>query len=103
MLKMMYFICMQKRDLIIVIFLSLLIVIFATQNAQTVAVQLWIVKFNSPLSLVIIGSLVLGALISWLSLLVELRKRKKNLAKKNQELKHLKDELTAKDSFDIDI
>lgn len=94
---------MQKRDLIIVIFLSLLIVIFATQNAQSVVVHLWIVKFNSPLSLIIIGSLVLGALITWLSMVFELRKCKKNLSKRNQEIKHLKEELTAKDSFNIDI
>ena len=94
---------MQKRDLILIIFLSLLIVIFATQNAQEVAVQLWIVKFNSPLSLVIIGSLVLGALVSWLSMLVELRKRKKQIAKKTKEINHLKEELTSKDSFNIDI
>lgn len=94
---------MQKRDLVLIIFLSLLIVIFATQNAQEVAVQLWIVKFNSPLSLVIIGSLVLGALVSWLSMLVELRKRKKQIAKKTKEINHLKEELRSKDSFNIDI
>jgi len=94
---------MQKRGFIIVLFLSLLIVIFATQNAQQVTVHLWVVKFESPLSLLIIGSLVLGALITWLSLVFELRKRKKIITKKNQELKHLKDEFKAKDSFNIDI
>jgi uncharacterized integral membrane protein len=94
---------MQKRDLIIIIFLSLLIVIFATQNAVKVTVYLWIVEFESPLSLIIIGSLVLGALVTWLSLLMELRKRKKKIDKKDQMIKELKDEINAKDSFNVDI
>lgn len=94
---------MQKRDLIIIIFLSLLIVIFATQNAVKVTVYLWIVEFESPLSLIIIGSLVLGALVTWLSLLMELRKRKKKIDKKDQIIKELKEEINAKDSFNIDI
>jgi len=94
---------MQKRNFIIVVFLSLLIVIFATQNAQQVTVQLWITQFKSPLSLVIIGSLVLGALITWLFMFVEHRKCKKKLNKKNQELEHLKEEFTSKDSFDMNI
>ena len=94
---------MQKRNIVIVLFLSLLIVIFATQNAVKVTVHLWIGQFESPLSLIIIGSLVLGALITWLALLMELRKRKKKIDKCNQTIKELKEELTAKDSFNIDI
>lgn len=94
---------MQKRDIIIVIILSLLIVIFATQNAEIVDVQLWVIKFNSPLSLLIIGSLVSGALVTWLFMRIELRQRKKTIEKKNQAIKKLKEELTAKDSFNIDI
>ncbi|MCB2195637.1 MAG: LapA family protein [Bacteroidetes bacterium] len=94
---------MQKRDLVIIIFLSLLIVIFATQNAVKVTVYLWIVQFESPLSLIIIGSLVLGALVTWLSLLMELRKRKKKIDKKEQIIKELKEEINAKDSFNMDI
>ena len=94
---------MQKRDLVIVIFLSLLIVIFATQNAVKVTVYLWIVEFESPLSLIIIGSLVLGALVTWLSLLMELRKRKKKIDKKDQMIKELREEINAKDSFNVDI
>lgn len=94
---------MQKRDLVIIIFLSLLIVIFATQNAVKVTVYLWIVEFESPLSLIIIGSLVIGALVTWLSLLMELRKRKKKMDKKDQIIKELKEEINAKDSFNVDI
>ncbi len=94
---------MQKRGLIIGIILSLLIVIFATQNADVVNVQLWIIKFKSPLSLVIIGSLILGSFITWLFMLNELRKRKKTVEKKNKTIKKLKEELTAKDSFNIDL
>lgn len=94
---------MQKRDLVIIIFLSLLIVIFATQNAVKVTVYLWIVQFESPLSLIIIGSLVIGALVTWLSLLMELRKRKKKIDKKDQIIKELKEEINAKDSFNMDI
>lgn len=94
---------MQKRDFIIVVFLSLLIVIFATQNAQEVTVKLWITKFNSPLSLIIIGSLFIGAIISWAFMFSELRKRKKKIDKKDQDLNHLKEELKSKDSFNIDI
>ena len=94
---------MQKRGLIIGIILSLLIVIFATQNADVVNVQLWIIKFKSPLSLVIIGSLILGSFITWLFMLNELRKRNKTVEKKNKTIKKLKEELTAKDSFNIDL
>ncbi|MDA3954745.1 MAG: lipopolysaccharide assembly protein LapA domain-containing protein [Bacteroidales bacterium] len=94
---------MQRRDIIIVIILSLLVVIFATQNAEVVNVQLWIVKFKSSLSLIIIASLIIGALISWLFILKELRKRKKAIVEKNSIIKKLKEEQASKDPFNIDI
>lgn len=88
---------MQKRDLIIILIIGLLIVIFAVQNASSIEIELWFFKFNSPISLIIIGSVVLGALISWFFMFIEIRKHKKTIGKMNYTIKKLKKELSDND------
>lgn len=95
---------MQKRDIIITLMIILLVVIFATQNANSIQVELWIFSFSSPLSLLIIGSIILGALISWIFMFIEIRKQKKIIAEKENSIDELKKKLTEQNPLsDIDI
>ena len=94
---------MQKRDVIVIIILGLLVVIFATQNAEIVLVQLWVVKFKIALSLLIISALLVGAVISWLFTFKELKNRKKSIEEKDSLIKKMKEELSAKDPLNIGI
>ena len=94
---------MQKRDIVVIIILGLLVVIFATQNAEIVLVQLWVVKFKIALSLLIISALLVGAVISWLFTFKELKNRKKSIEEKDSLIKKMKEELSAKDPLNIGI
>jgi len=94
---------MQKRDIFLIIIISLLLVIFATQNANLIAVKLWFVKFNISVSLLIIFSLLIGAAVSWFFAFKELKKRKKLIHEKDVLIKKFKEEKTEKDPLNIGI
>lgn len=93
---------MRQRSIIIVLILSLLIVIFATQNAADVSVKLWFFTFTSALSLVIIGSILIGAAVTWAILATMVLKRKKTIEKQEEIIKEMQDKLSA-DPFKIDL
>lgn len=82
---------MQKNSIFFILLISLLIVIFATQNANVVLVHLLFFKFNIPIALLIIGTLLLGVLLSWLFLAKELNKKQKKINKQLNEIKELKE------------
>ena len=92
---------MPKRAILIIIILSLLVVIFTTQNAVLVTVKLWLVTFKIPLSLLIIFSLLIGFIVGWLFLFKELKTRQKTIEEKDILIKKLKEELAAKDFLNI--
>lgn len=94
---------MSKRAILIIIILSLLVVTFATQNAEVVNVKLWLVNFKISLSLLIVFSLLIGAIVSWFFLYKELKNRQRLIKEKDILIKKLKEELSAKDFLNIDV
>ena len=71
---------------ILILIFVLLVMLFALQNAYTITLKLVFWDVKSPLSLVIIVSMMLGAIIS---ILVEMPSK----SKKNQRLKTSEEEL----------
>lgn len=97
---------MSKRAIlttVIIIIISLLVVTFATQNAEVVNVKLWLVNFKISLSLLIVFSLLIGAIVSWFFLYKELKNRQRLIEEKDILIKKLKEELSAKDFLNIDV
>jgi uncharacterized integral membrane protein len=69
---------MLKRYIIILVF-SILVVIFAVQNVDKVAVKLWMFNLDASLSLIIIVTLAVGALLTLLFTYREIRSRDKTI------------------------
>lgn len=67
---------MLKRYIGILI-VSVLMVIFALQNVDKVSIKLWFFELDASLSLIIIISFSIGALLSLVFAFQELRSRKK--------------------------
>lgn len=77
---------MLKRYIVILI-TSILIVIFAVQNVEKVAIKLWMFDVNASLSLIIILTFTIGALITLLLAFQEIRYRSKRIKALEKELK----------------
>jgi uncharacterized integral membrane protein len=97
---------MLKRYIIILIIL-ILIVIFAVQNVEKVAIKLWIFDVNASLSLIIILTFTIGALVTLLPAFQEIRNRSKKISTLENALKSAKKEKEketgSKDSFSGEI
>ncbi len=74
---------MLKRYLFILLIISL-VVIFAVQNVEKVTIRLWVVNVNASLSLIIIITLAIGALVAAILAYQEIRSR-------NRKIKELED------------
>jgi uncharacterized integral membrane protein len=93
---------MLKRYIIILIIL-ILIVIFAVQNVEKVAIKLWMFDVNASLSLIIILTFTIGALVTLLPAFREIRYRRKKISTLEDALKSAKKENGTKDSFSGEI
>lgn len=80
---------MLKRYLVILV-ISILIVIFAVQNVEKVAIKLWMFDANASLSLIIILTFTVGALVTLLLAFQEILHRNKRIRKLEDELKSAK-------------
>lgn len=83
---------MLKRYIVILI-TSILVVIFAVQNVETVEIRLWMFDLNASLSLIIILAFTVGTLITLLFAYPEIRYRDKKISmleKENKEIKRFK-------------
>lgn len=80
---------MLKRYIIILI-ISILIVIFAVQNVEQVAIKLWMFDVDASLALIIILTFSIGALITLLLAFHEIRYRSKKISKLEGELRSVK-------------
>jgi|GEM_PF-5730619 len=89
---------MLKRYIIILIML-ILIVIFAVQNVEKVAIKLWMFDVNASLSLIIILTFFIGALVTLLPAFQEIRYRKKKISTLENALKSAKQKSSSKESF----
>lgn len=76
---------MLKRYIVILVF-SILVVIFAVQNVDQVAVKLWMFNFDASLSLIIIITLAVGALLTLLFTYREIRSRDKQISELNERI-----------------
>jgi len=91
---------MLKRYIVILLF-SILVVIFAVQNVDKVAVQLWMLSFDASLSLIIILTLALGALITLLFTFREIKIRDREIRDLSQRLeKYEADEAAEETGFE---
>jgi len=77
---------MLKRYIVILI-TSILIVIFAVQNVEKVAIKLWMFDLDASLSLIIILTFTIGALVTLLLAFQEIMYRNKRIRKLEDELK----------------
>ena len=89
---------MLKRYITILI-ISILIVIFAVQNVEKVAIKLWMFDVDASLSLIIILTFAIGALITLLLFFHEIRYRNKRIRKLEEDLKSAKKENSFDDSY----
>lgn len=80
---------MLKRYIVILI-TSILIVIFAVQNVEKVAIKLWMFDVDASLSLIIILTFTIGALVTLLLAFQEIRYRNKRISALEDELRSSK-------------
>lgn len=81
----------MQRVYILVLVISIFLVIFAIQNADPVELQLFTYKFSISLSLLIILSVALGTILSFLFSLNEFFRLRNELKKKEKEIGRLKE------------
>jgi uncharacterized integral membrane protein len=84
---------------IIVLLLSIILVVFALQNASPVELKILSFKFSISLSLLVILSFAVGALLSFLLSLSGFFKMKSEIKKKNRKLQQMKEEKSEPKSF----
>lgn len=92
---------MQKRyiNIIVILFFSILIAVFAVQNALAVKVKLWMVEFNSSLSVVILISIAIGVLLTSIIMFFELRKKQKRIGALQREIEQLQKQIKSKETL----
>jgi uncharacterized integral membrane protein len=86
---------MLKRYILILI-TTILIVIFAVQNVEKISIKLWVFDLHASLSLIIILTFSIGALITILFTFWEIRSRNVQIKKLEKQLQKQPGE----DSFD---
>jgi uncharacterized integral membrane protein len=86
---------MLKRYILILI-TTILIVIFAVQNVEKISIKLWVFDLHASLSLIIILTFSIGALITILFTFWEIRSRNVQIKKLEKQLQ----KQPGKDSFD---
>ncbi|EPF4329099.1 LapA family protein [Enterococcus hirae] len=88
---------MKKQSSVIIGFLLvLIIVVFAVLNNRNVPVNFGIASFSAPLILVIIGSVIIGALIVFVTASTTLWQQKKQIKQLKQELSDYQENLDKK-------
>lgn len=95
-------------QLIIALLIALILVIFAVQNSVQIPVKLWFWEYKASLSLLIIISVILGVIVSFLFMipgmfnrtrqLSQLKKKNKEQSGKIQDLNKRIEELQRKES-----
>lgn len=80
---------MLKRYIVILI-TSILVVIFAVQNVETVEIRLWMFDLKASLSLIIILAFTVGTLVTLLFSYPEIRYRTKKISRLEKEIKEVR-------------
>ena len=82
---------MLKRYITILV-LSIVVVIFAVQNVGQVDIQLLMLTFHTSLSLIIILTFFIGALLTLALAFYEIRKRNRKISDLTNQIKQLENE-----------
>ncbi len=80
---------MKQRTFIILLIIILLITVFVLQNSTYVTIRILLWDFETPVSLILIIFLTIGAIISFLLNVSIKRKRKRQLKEKDSKIKTL--------------
>ncbi len=96
----------MQKTFIVILVIILAVVFFALDNSTTVNIKFWLWSTESNLSLVLILSVIIGAIISSLlslpyrnKMIRELRTKEKKIKSQEEEIRQLKSVKT--DSFDM--
>jgi uncharacterized integral membrane protein len=81
----------MQRVYILVLVISILLVVFAIQNADAVELHIITYTFSISLSLLVILSVALGTILSFLFSLNEFIRYKNEIKKKDKEIARLKE------------
>lgn len=91
-----YFNPMLKRYITILV-IAIIVVIFAVQNVTQVAIKLWFFDLEASLSLIIILTFTLGAVLTILFSLNEFRKKNKKIGQLETKIADLKEIIALKE------
>lgn len=83
---------------IIVLIISIFLVIFAIENAEPVDVQFFNYQFTISLSLLIVLSIAIGTILSFIFSFSGFLRMKNKIKKKDAEIKNLKQEINKKEN-----
>jgi len=73
----------MKLKIIILLFLSLILVIFALQNTEIVDIKLWFWVVKTPSALLILLCIIMGVIIGMIASKCSFKIRKKEVDKEN--------------------
>lgn len=85
----------MQRSLIIGLIAALILTIFATSNAHNTDIDFLWTSFEAPVSLIFIGSIVIGVILGIIFSIPSINKQSRMLREKNKEIEKLKKDIEA--------
>ena len=80
----------MQRSLIIGLIAALILTIFATSNAHNTDIDFLWTSFEAPVSLIFIGSIIIGVILGIIFSIPSINKQSRMLREKNREIENLK-------------
>ena len=80
----------MQRSLIIGLIAALILTIFATSNAHNTDIDFLWASFEAPVSLIFIGSIIIGVILGIIFSIPSINKQSRMLREKNKEIDQLK-------------
>ncbi|MGM0497350.1 MAG: lipopolysaccharide assembly protein LapA domain-containing protein [Bacteroidota bacterium] len=83
----------MQRSLIIGLIAALILTVFATSNAHNTDIDFLWASFEAPVSLILIGSIIIGVILGIIFSIPSINKQSRMLREKNKEIENLKKQL----------
>jgi len=83
----------MQRSLIIGLIAALILTIFATSNAHNTDIDFLWASFEAPVSLIFIGSIIIGVILGIIFSIPSINKQSRMLREKNKEIEKLKKDI----------
>jgi uncharacterized integral membrane protein len=83
----------MQRSLIIGLIAALILTIFATSNAHNTDIDFLWTSFEAPVSLIFIGSIIIGVILGIIFSIPSINKQTRMLREKNKEIEQLKKDI----------